>query len=122
MRVLHHLLSFQTDGFSEHWALSSRYIAVCAPFFRLRHNIKARFYILPILLFAPLYNSPRFFVFRTVSNVTYTCLNTSEFRPNSSFAEIQEQLQAQLYDEPVNATGEMKLALKYVHIGPRRQG
>lgn len=42
-----------------------RYIAVCAPFFRLRHNIKARFYILPILLFAPLYNMPRFFEFGT---------------------------------------------------------
>ena len=44
---------------------SCRYIAVCAPFFRLRHNIKARFYILPIVLFAPLYNIPRFFEFET---------------------------------------------------------
>ena len=51
-----------------------RYIAVCAPFFRLRHNIKARFYILPILIFAPLYNVPRFFEFRTMSNVTYSCV------------------------------------------------
>ena len=53
----------------------SRYIAVCFPFFRLRHNIKARFYIIPILLFAPLYNVPRFFEFVTVKNVVFTCLD-----------------------------------------------
>jgi hypothetical protein len=50
---------------------ASRYIAVCAPFFRLRHNIKARFYILPILLFAPLYNVPRFFEFRAQCYKTF---------------------------------------------------
>ena len=60
----------------------SRYIAVCAPFFRLRHNIKARFYILPILLFAPLYNVPRFFEFTTINNTTYTCLDNSTFGPS----------------------------------------
>lgn len=52
-----------------------RYIAVCAPFFRLRHNIKTRFYILPILIFAPLYNMPRFFEFRTVTNTTFECVD-----------------------------------------------
>ena len=59
-----------------------RYIAVCAPFFRLRHNIKARFYIVPILLFAPLYNVPRFFEFTTINNTTYTCLDNSTFGPS----------------------------------------
>ena len=53
----------------------NRYIAVCFPFFRLRHKIKARFYIIPILLFAPLYNVPRFFEFQTVKNVTFACLD-----------------------------------------------
>jgi hypothetical protein len=54
---------------------SFRYVAVCAPFFRLKHNLKARFYILPILLFAPLYNMPRFFEFRSETNVTYRCVD-----------------------------------------------
>jgi hypothetical protein len=61
---------------------ASRYIAVCAPFFRLRHNIKARFYILPILLFAPLYNVPRFFEFTTVTNATYSCLDNATSGPH----------------------------------------
>ncbi len=54
-----------------------RYIAVCAPFFRLKYRIKARFYILPILLFAPLYNVPRFFEFKTTTNITYTCFKAT---------------------------------------------
>ena len=53
----------------------NRYIAVCFPFFRLRHNLKARYYIIPILLFAPLYNLPRFFEFETVKEVSFTCLD-----------------------------------------------
>ena len=53
---------------------------MCFPFFRLRHNIKARSYIIPILLFAPLYNVPRFFEFDTVNNVSLVCLdNRSNF-------------------------------------------
>lgn len=52
-----------------------RYIAVCFPFFRLRHNLKARYYIVPILLFAPLYNLPRFFEFETVKEVRFACLD-----------------------------------------------
>ena len=31
---------------------------------------------MPILIFAPLYNVPRFFEFRTMSNVTYSCVVT----------------------------------------------
>ena len=53
----------------------SRYIAVCFPFFRLRHNIKARVYIIPILLFAPLYNVPRFFEFDTSHTESFRCLD-----------------------------------------------
>ena len=48
---------------------------MCFPFFRLRHNLKARYYIVPILLFAPLYNLPRFFEFETVQDVSFTCLD-----------------------------------------------
>ena len=64
-----------------------RYIAVCAPFFRLRHNIKARYYILPIFFFAPVYNLPRFFEFKTVQNTTFTCV-----RNISDFTKIQTSL------------------------------
>ena len=32
-------------------------------------------YVLPILVLAPLYNVPRFFEFRTETNVTYMCSN-----------------------------------------------
>ena len=40
-------------------------------------------YVLPILIFAPLYNSPRFFEFKIVTNSTWNCtgadgLNGSE--------------------------------------------
>ena len=48
---------------------------MCFPFFRLRHNLKARYYIVPILLFAPLYNLPRFFEFETVKEVRFACLD-----------------------------------------------
>ena len=40
-----------------------RYIAVCTPFFRMKYNIKSVAYVLPILIFAPVYNIPRFFEF-----------------------------------------------------------
>ena len=43
--------------------LHFRYIAVCTPFFRMKYNIKSIAYILPILIFAPVYNIPRFFEF-----------------------------------------------------------
>ena len=38
-----------------------RYIALCAPFVRLKYNFKAMAYMMPILIFVPLYNIPRFF-------------------------------------------------------------
>ena len=63
-----------------------RYIAVCFPFFRLRHNLKARYYIVPILLFAPLYNLPRFFEFETVKDVSFTCLDDQLDALNRNFS------------------------------------
>ncbi|TRY70870.1 hypothetical protein TCAL_02903 [Tigriopus californicus] len=61
-----------------------RYIAVCIPFFRLRHNIKLRMYVLPILIVAPLYNLPRFFEFRTITRVVSSC--QSNLASNSSMS------------------------------------
>ena len=96
-----------------------RYIAVCAPFFRLRHNIKARFYILPILLFAPLYNVPRFFEFSTVNNTTYSCLDNSTYGPhitaasdaqtNTSFQNLQ--VKQELF---ANASGNTQKSSNFV--------
>ena len=52
-----------------------RYITICAPFFYLRHDIKAWYYIVPIVLFASLYNIPRFFELRTFQATRYYCKN-----------------------------------------------
>ena len=55
--------------------LCYRYIAICAPFFRLRNQIKALYYIVPIILFAPLYNIPRFFELENILVTKYTCFD-----------------------------------------------
>ena len=53
-----------------HWYIVCfRYLNICSPFFNLRHNVKARYFCLPIIIFAGLYNLPRFFEF----SITYTC-------------------------------------------------
>ena len=52
-----------------------RYITICAPFFYLRHNIKAWYYIVPIVLFATLYNIPRFFELKSFQATRYYCKN-----------------------------------------------
>jgi hypothetical protein len=49
------LINAQTE-----FAISAcRYISVVVPFFRLKHSISARRFIIPIVLIAPLYNAPR---------------------------------------------------------------
>ena len=56
-----------------------RYIAICAPFFRLRHNIKAWYYMVPIVLFACIYNIPRFFELKCLLVTRYICsLNSTK--------------------------------------------
>lgn len=56
-----------------------RYIAICAPFFRLRHNIKAWYYMVPIVLFACIYNIPRFFELKCLLVTKYICsLNSTK--------------------------------------------
>ena len=39
----------------------------------MKYGIKAIAYMLPILLFVPIYNIPRFFEFQSYENVTYIC-------------------------------------------------
>ena len=60
-----------------------RYIAVCTPFFRMKYNIKSIAYILPILIFAPVYNIPRFFELESITggpyeNTTLSCHDGDE--------------------------------------------
>ena len=65
---------FLSNGLSNSLILF-RYITICAPFFYLRHNIKAWYYIVPIVLFATSYNIPRFFELRTFQATRYYCKN-----------------------------------------------
>jgi len=68
---------------------------------------------LPILLFAPLYNVPRFFEFKTATNITYTCLRNSTLsggelivqEGNSSLENIvleAEEFEKMSSDEQIN--------------------
>ena len=57
--------------------LRHRYVALCFPFYRLKHYLRARFFIVPILILAPLYNVPRFFEYEIRSRVTKFCANYS---------------------------------------------
>lgn len=43
-----------------------RFLSIRLPFFIQKHNIKARLFILPVMLFAILYNLPRFFEYQIV--------------------------------------------------------
>ena len=59
-----------------------RYIALCAPFVRLKYNFKAMAYMMPILIFVPLYNIPRFFESKSIVSKKYYCidyLGTADF-------------------------------------------
>ncbi len=63
---------------------------MCVPFFRLRHNIKARVYLVPIIILAPLYNVPRFFEFTWIAKSFYSCADTdtSEWMSQEQFANL----------------------------------
>ena len=57
--------------------LRRRYVALCFPFYRLKHYLRARFFTIPILILAPLYNMPRFFEYEIKSRLTKFCGNFS---------------------------------------------
>ncbi|TRY62997.1 hypothetical protein TCAL_11176 [Tigriopus californicus] len=50
-----------------------RYMSVCLPFFKQRHNLKAWMFIVPVFLFVLVYCSPRFFETRTVHKLSTIC-------------------------------------------------
>ena len=54
-----------------------RYISVCMPFFKTRHNLKAWMFLVPVFLFVTLYGSPRFFEFRSSVQTQTTCTQVS---------------------------------------------
>ena len=44
-----------------------RFLAVCCPFYAIRHRWNAKRYIIPIVMFSLLYNIPIFLVFLTIN-------------------------------------------------------
>jgi hypothetical protein len=52
---------------------------MCKPFLRFQYKIHARYFVLPILIFAPLYSVPRFFEIRSFTNATYICTSNSSY-------------------------------------------
>ena len=56
----------------------SRYFALCAPFTKIKMNLKTRHFIIPVLMFAPLYNIPRFFEFTVIQEQKFTCIDYFE--------------------------------------------
>ena len=70
------------------------YVALCFPFYRLKHYLRARSFIAPILVLAPLYNVPRFFEYEIRSRVARFCANFSgggEFEvAEADFANLTE--------------------------------
>ena len=85
-----------------------RYIAVCAPFFRLRNRIKASYYILPILLFAPLYNIPRFFELESTKETRYFCEEeANETDVLRGITKVIVELDENQYDNLMNGNSSM---------------
>ena len=44
-----------------------RYISICMPFLRYRFDIKSWYYIVTVVTFSVIYNTPRFFEWMTTS-------------------------------------------------------
>jgi len=65
-----------------------RYTTVCHPFFKVSHLWTARMYILPILGFAVIYNSPKFFELKVITEVSNS--SSSNFSNVTSESQILE--------------------------------
>ena len=46
-----------------------RYVSLCAPYLRYTYHIKPKHFIVPVLIFSTLYNLPRFFEWKTHTDV-----------------------------------------------------
>ena len=91
-----------------HNLIDYRYIAVCAPFFRLRNRIKASYYILPIVLFAPLYNIPRFFELESTKETRYFCEEeANETDVVIGITKVIVELDEHQYDNLINGNSSM---------------
>ena len=44
-----------------------RYLSLCVPFLRYRYNLRPVHYIVSVLVFSAVYNTPRFFEWRTLT-------------------------------------------------------
>ena len=65
----------EIDIFSKVALTIERYISLCNPFLRYRFNVKASHFIVTVVTFSMLYNVPRFFEWKTHSELEErTCL------------------------------------------------
>ncbi|TRY77947.1 hypothetical protein TCAL_09774 [Tigriopus californicus] len=62
-------ITLASSSFSTVGLTIERYISVCWPYFCYRFRIRASYFIVPVITFSILYNVPRFFEWRTVSEV-----------------------------------------------------
>ena len=76
-----------------------RFLAIRLPFFIQKHNVKARVFILPIVIYCLVYNSPRFFEYE----ILY--LGCVDFK-NGSYSTLA-------YDQAHNITCEFVYTLDY---------
>jgi hypothetical protein len=76
-----------------------RFLAIRLPFFIQKHNVKARVFILPIVIYCLVYNSPRFFEYE----ILY--LGCVDFK-NGSYSTLE-------YDQANNITCEFVYTLDY---------
>ena len=54
-----------------------RYISICKPFLRYRFDIKSWYYIVTVVTFSVIYNTPRFFEWMTISEpIERPCLSS----------------------------------------------
>ena len=54
-----------------------RYISICKPFLRYRFDIKSWYYIVIVVTFSVIYNTPRFFEWMTISEpIERPCLSS----------------------------------------------
>ena len=60
-------ISLSGSSFTTVTLTIERYISLCAPYLRYSHGIRSVHYVVPVLVFSALYNSPRFFEWRTHS-------------------------------------------------------
>ena len=86
-----------------------RYISVCHPFFKQRHNVKAWVFLVPVGLFVLLYSSPRFFEMRIMfaceTNATATAIESANYTTNATSIVVDTEPNCDFYYPYVDFNG-----------------